>query len=132
MIYFVLLLSGLLFAFQFATDKYYQLQKPLGERHTIAYALIGKIAASVLFLAVALISGVAFWCNFYTFIIGAGIALLGLAVTVYGMRVLAIGSVSTYTVSIMIGGMAVPAVFGAAVLSEPFGINRIFAFVMIK
>lgn len=130
-IYLSLLLSGLLFALQFDVDKYYQSNKPLGIRYPIAYALFGKISSTVILFAVALIAGKAFSFNGYTFLAGAAIAILNLAVTIFGMKVLSFGSVVSYTVAIMIGGMAVPAVFGAAVLGEPFGVNRIAAFIMI-
>ncbi|MDY2900824.1 MAG: hypothetical protein SOT09_02255 [Candidatus Borkfalkiaceae bacterium] len=130
-IYLSLLLSGLLFALQFDVDKYYQTNKPLGIRYPIAYALFGKISSTVILFAVALISGKAFSFNGYTFLAGAAIAILNLTVTIFGMKVLSFGSVVSYTVAIMIGGMAVPAVFGAAVLGEPFGVSRIAAFIMI-
>lgn len=130
-IYLSLLLSGLLFALQFDVDKYYQANKPLGGKHTIAYALFGKISATAVLFAVVMISGESFSFNGYTILAGAAIAILNLSVTIFGMKVLSFGSVVSYTVAVMIGGMTVPAAFGAFALGEPFGFNRITAFFMI-
>lgn len=127
----LLLLSGALFAVQFCINKFFQLYKPPGNSSSALYALFGKVTAVVVFFFCVLMNGAAFWGNGYTVLAGVAQALLSLAVTVIGLYALNIGSVGMYTVSMMIGGMAVPAVFGACFLGEKVTVTRVAAFLLI-
>ena len=127
----LLLLSGALFAVQFCINKFFQLYKPPGNASSTLYALLGKVAAIAVFFFCVLLSGAAFWGNGYTVLAGAAQALLNLAVTIIGVHALNVGSVEMYTVSMMIGGMAVPAVFGACFLGEKVTVTRVAAFLLI-
>lgn len=127
----LLLLSGALFAVQFCINKFFQLYKPPGNASSALYALFGKVAAVVVFFFCVLFQGAAFRGNGYTVLVGVAQALLNLAVTIIGVYALKIGSVGMYTVSMMIGGMAVPAVFGACFLGEKVTVTRAAAFFLI-
>ena len=127
----LLLLSGALFAAQFCINKFFQLYKPPGNASSALYALFGKVAAVVVFFFCVLLSGTTFWGNGYTVLAGVAQALLNLAVTIIGVYALNVGSVGMYTVSMMIGGMTVPAVFGAGFLGDKVTVSRIAAFFLI-
>ncbi|MGN1053505.1 MAG: hypothetical protein ACI4SH_08980 [Candidatus Scatosoma sp.] len=127
----LLLLSGALFAVQFCINKFFQLYKPPGNASSVLYALLGKVAAVAVFFFCVLTNGAAFWGNAYTVLAGVAQAFLNLAVTIIGVHALNVGSVGMYTVSVMIGGMAVPAVFGACFLGEKVTVTRVAAFLLI-
>ncbi|MBQ5930592.1 MAG: hypothetical protein IIX02_07360 [Clostridia bacterium] len=127
----LLILSSSLFAVQFCINKFFQLYKPPGNASSALFALFGKVAAVVVFFFCVLLSGTTFWENGYTVLAGVAQAFLNLAVTVIGVYALNIGSVGMYTVSMMIGGMAVPAVFGACFLGEKVTVTRVAAFFLI-
>lgn len=131
LIYFLLLLSGFLFALQFAINKYFQTYKPNGETSSIVYSLIGKVAATLVFLLLILIRNEPFFGNKYTFLVGLIQAILNLLIMVFGIKVLAIGSVSFYTIAMMIGGMTIPVIFGVFLLNDNFGFLRFLAFILI-
>lgn len=131
MTYFLLLLSGLLFAMQFCTNKCFQTYKPNGETSSVLYLLLGKAAATAVFLACLLFTRSAFFGNGYTVLIGVLQAVLNLALMTVGIKVLSIGSVSMYTVFMTIGGMTLPAVFGVCFLGEEFRYTQLIAFLLI-
>ena len=131
MIYAILMFAGLLFSLQFCVNKYFQKYKPKGETASTLFALLGKAATLLIFLLCIIFHKDAFWGNYYTVLVGAASAVFSLLITFFGIRVLAVGSVATYTISMMIGGMAVPIVFGVLLFHEPFGWMRILAFVLI-
>ena len=131
MTYFLLLLSGLLFALQFCTNKYFQTYKPRGEASSAAYTLLGKTAAAAVFFVCLLVGGDPLFGNGYTVLIGALQAALNLMIMIFSIKVLAIGSVGMYTVFMTIGGMSVPAVFGICFLGDEFRYTRLLAFILI-
>lgn len=131
MIYFLLLLSGLLFALQFCTNKYFQSCKPDGETSSVSFTLLGKAAATAVFFVCLLCRHTALFGNGYTILIGVLQAALNLIIMLLGIKVLAIGSVGTYTVFMTIGGMSVPAVFGVCFLGDELRYTQLLAFVLI-
>ncbi len=131
MTHLLLLLSGLLFAAQFCVDKYYQTYKPDTQSSSVLYALSGKAAATAVFFVCTFVSGDALFGNIYTLLVGIVQAALNLIIILDGMRVLSEGSVAAYTITMMIGGMAVPAVFGICFLGDKITVIRIAAFVLI-
>lgn len=131
MIYFLLILSGLLIALSFCVNKYFQEYKPAGETSSVLYTLLGKVAATAFFLVLALATGAPLWGNGYTLLVGLAHAVLNLFIMIFGIRVLAVGSVAAYTVSMMIGGMAIPVLFGVFLFRDPFGPMRVAAFCLI-
>lgn len=127
----LLLLSGMLFAVQFCINKYFQTYKPRGETSTVLYAVYGKAVSAVLFLIIIPFTVKIYWGNSYTVLVGVVHAVLNLIITLVGIRVLSVGSVAFYTIAMMIGGMAVPVVFGVFLFSDGFGWMRGLAFVLI-
>lgn len=127
----LLLLSGILFAVQFNANKYFQLYKPDGNSSAVCFALLGKASSAVLFFLCVLLSGEPFTANGYTLLVGGAQAFLNLAVMVFGVYVLKIGSVGAYSVSVMIGGMAVPVLFGACFFDEKMSPARGAALILI-
>lgn len=127
----LLLLSGILFAVQFNVNKYFQLYKPDGNSSAVCFALLGKASSAVLFFLCVLLSGESFTANGYTLLVGGAQAFLNLAVMVFGVYVLKIGSVGAYSVSVMIGGMAVPVLFGACFFDEKLSPARGAALILI-
>lgn len=131
MTYFLLVSAGLLFAAQFCTDKYYQKFKPVTSASSVIYALFGKAAAAAVFLLCVVFGGNPLLGNAYTLTVGVIQAVLNLIIIVFGLRVLSDGSVAIYTVAMMIGGMALPAVFGICFLGDKITFLRVAAFLLI-
>ncbi len=127
----LMLLAGLMFAVQFCFNKYFQKYKPPGETSSVLFAMLGKIASAAFFFVCILFGARDFWGNNYTLLVGAVQAALNLIITVVGVKVLAEGSMALYTVAMMIGGMAVPVVFGVFYFGDAFGWLRAAAFVLI-
>ncbi|MCI8595558.1 MAG: hypothetical protein HFE35_01910 [Clostridia bacterium] len=128
---FLLLAAGLMFALQFCLNKYFQTYKPKGESSSVLFALIGKVCAAAFFLAVIPFTYRIYLGNGYTVWASAVQAVLNLLITLFGVRVLAVGSVALYTLAMMLGGMAVPVVFGVFLFGDSFGWLRAVAFALI-
>ncbi len=128
---FLLLAAGLLFSLQFCLNKYFQTYKPKGESSSVRFALFGKSAASIFFLLLIPLTCRTYFGNGYTVLVAAVQAALNLLITLLGVRVLSEGSVALYTLAMMLGGMAVPVVFGVFLFGDSFGWLRALAFLLI-
>ena len=129
--YLLPLLAGLCFALQFCANKYFEQYKKRGNTYTVLFTLWGKLASTLFFAVCFLVAHARMRINAYTFLVGAVQAALTLTVMLAGIPALKIGNMGMYTVAMMIGGMAVPTVFGALYFHGPFGILRGIAFCII-
>ena len=129
----MLLTSGLLFALSFIVNKFFQRMKPSGETASMFYLFIGKAFASALFFLCVVFEGNVCYAfgNKYTVLTGILQTLLNIVIMLFGIKVLSVVSVSLHTTFLMIGGMALPVLFGTIFLQEEITVLRLIAFIAI-
>jgi drug/metabolite transporter (DMT)-like permease len=70
------------------------------------------------------LNGFTMHLSWYSIVMAAALAIVGMAYTLFGFRILKSGSMALYTLFLMSGGMAVPYVWGLCFLGEDFSILR--------
>lgn len=119
--YLLLLFAALLLAGVFALNKLYQRQAGTSLKAGFRFnALVGLFTAAI------------FWCfggfslrvTPYSLILAIVLAVLGMSYTLLGFRILKTGTMAMYSLFLMVGGMAVPYVWGLLFLNEPFSLLR--------
>ena len=129
--YILLLLSAFLFSSEFIFVKLFERKN--GSSYTSALAF--SLGGSVIGLPILLLCF--FFCNGYSFSgLGVGgftlgmtaaLAFVSVAANIIGIKAVSIGSVAVYTLFMMLGGIIVPFVVGAAFLNETVKVWYIIA-----
>jgi len=94
-----------------------------------AYLL--AVISAVAIVIVLTINRFRFAFSLYSLGMAALLAAISIGCTVFGLRAMHLGSLSIYTLFLMLGGMLLPSVMGVAVLHEEMGLPRKLAFLLI-
>ncbi len=117
----MLVIAAILLAFDFALSKLYQKRAGTSLKAGFFFnALLGFFTA-VIFWGM---NGFAFHFSWFSLAMAAMISVIGMSYSFFGFRILKSGSMALYTLFLMIGGMAIPYVWGLIFLDEPFSILR--------
>lgn len=112
----------------FAVTKIYQKQMGAGIREGIIFNIYIGLFCSVLFYV---ISGFKLEYTDYSFIMAAVFTLFVGMYTVIGFKIMSMGSMTVYTVFLMLGGAVVPYIYGILFLAERVNIFRISALLLV-
>lgn len=125
MYYFIVFAAVVLLALQFSTNKAYQLRCGTSVLASLRFTALSGFASSVVPLIVALAGGEGIKITPYSALMAALIAIFCGAYTFIGFRVMSLGSLSVYTMFLMLGGMLLPYIFGVLWLDEGISVCRI-------
>lgn len=129
--YLILMAAVILMALQFSSSKAYEKRCGSGARASLRFsALSGGISALVC-LAVALITGESLRITPYSLLLAAAIAVLCCTYTFIGFRIMKIGTLSVFTLFLMLGGMLLPYLFGVLFLEESVSLWRIIGVILL-
>lgn len=129
--YIMILIAVVLLAVQFASNRAYSIRQGSSAKASLTFTtLVGFTCAVVMFL-IAVISGEGFVITPYSLGMGAIVAALCCSYTFIGFKIMALGSLSVYTMFLMLGGMMLPYLYGVFMLDEAVSIWRIIGFILL-
>ena len=126
--YLIPLGCSFLFSVQFAFNKHYEARMGQSLKASAYFCLTMSAAAAVLVLAM---NRFAFAFSLFSCVMALLLAADSMLCTVCSLRAVHLGSLSVYTLFLMLGGMLVPSVLGVAVLGETIGLFRKLGFLLI-
>lgn len=121
-IYYVLLfLSALIFASQFFVTRQYQRRNGTGFLSSVKLSFFAYLTIAVFFFVKGCLTTGTFNFGFspFTLLITLLIAGVSLSCVYMGIKVLAVGDLSIYSVFMMLGSLVLPSVVGIVFYSEP-------------
>ena len=125
--YFLIVIATFLFSIQFIFTKKYQLCVGTGLEASFFQKMISPIAFGVILL---IYSGFQVQFTWFSLLIAACSAIIGVIMTLFTLRALSKGTISNYSLYLLGGGMVIPVIFGACV-GEDFGVWKILSIVCI-
>lgn len=126
--YILLLGSALLFSMQIIFTKLFETKCGKAFYATTCFSLV----SSVLVLAVLLIvSGFHVTFTPFSVLMGGLLAAVTVATNLVGIKAMALGKVSVYTLFLMLGGMLVPFLVGVVWLNEPLKWEYVIASILL-
>ena len=131
--YYLLLvfLSALCYAVQFSTNKLYQSKKCSAIRTSLRFiALKGAVAATVFFFVAWIMYGRPLILHPMSVLLACIASLLGCACWILGFVIFKYGSMSIFSMFLMIGGMTVPFIYSAC-RGESLGAFKIIGIVLL-
>lgn len=120
--YLMILLADVLLAVNFVTQKKYQNKVGAFMKAGLWYTLILG-AVSVVYYLIA--GRFVIHLTLYSVAMAAIFSFLAVAYNMVGFKIMEMGSLSLYTLFLMVGGMAVPYVFGVIFLNEVLTVARV-------
>ena len=129
--YIMILIAVVLLAVQFASNRAYSIRQGSTAKASLTFTtLVGFTCAVVMFL-IAVISGEGFVITPYSLGMGAIVAALCCTYTFIGFKIMALGSLSVYTMFLMLGGMMLPYLYGVFLLDEAVSLWRVIGFILL-
>lgn len=122
----------LLLVMFFVANKF--VQKRLGSepKDALLYSCIRSfISALIFFLVYVITVGGLPRINTFSLLLSIALASLVCAYTLFGFRIMNYGSLSVYTVFLMLGGMIIPYLYGVIWLNEGISVFRIIGIVLM-
>lgn len=132
-IYYILLfLSALIWAFTFLFTKQYQKYKGEGIVSTLKMALFSSMFIALMFFVKSSIESgkIAFYFSWLTFVITLAQAFVVFLGIYIGMKVLAIGDMSLYSMFMMLGNLILPTITGF-LYGESIGDRKIIGMILM-
>ena len=112
--------ASLCFALQFVFNKEYQRRIEATFFSSNNFQIICAVMKSVILVAIILVTGSGFKFEMYSVLMALGLCVIAVIISFLGMLTLKLGNVGTYSVFMMMGGMAVPFFMGVLFLNEEF------------
>ncbi len=128
MTYLIPLGCSFLFSLQFVFNKKYEARMGQSLKSSAYFLIVLSAAAILLVLA---INRFCFSFSPYSLIMAVLLAVVSMLCTVLSLRAMHLGSLSVYTLFLMLGGMLLPSVLGVTFLKEEMGLFRKLAFLLI-
>lgn len=125
---FLVLLSVVFLALQFSVNKGYQKRFGAGITVSLCFTSLSGILTAFLFFC---INGFSLRSTPVSLLYAAAIAVLCLSYNLIGFRIFALGSLSVYTLFLMLGGMILPYFYGVFALDEPATVPRIIGLLIL-
>ncbi len=129
MLYTLLVFVSVVFlALQFSVNKAYQKRYGAGIAASLTFISLSGLFTALLFICV---NGFSLHVTPISLLYGCGIAVLCLAYNLIGFKIFSMGSLSVYTLFLMLGGMILPYFYGVFVLDESVTAARIAGLVIL-
>ena len=121
--YFLLFVSALIFSSQFLITKQYQRYRGESLFSTVKLSLFAYLTIAAFFFIKGCLTGggVVFGFSWFTFAMTLGIGTVALLNVYMGIKVLAVGDMSVYSVFMMLGSLLMPTFVGLIFYEESFG-----------
>lgn len=130
--YIEVLIALLLLVCYFVTNKAFQKRVGSDAGSSMTYSCTrGFITALLFFLAYYFINRRVPEVTWYSAAMSAALAMFVVGYTLVGFKVMNYGSLSVYTVFLMLGGMILPYLYGVIWLNEPINAFRIIGIVIM-
>ncbi len=126
--YLMILMAVVLLALQFCANKLYQLRFGNAIPTSLLFTALNGLVTALLFFA---LNGFHLAISPYSAGMAAVIAILCCTYTLVGFKIMSLGSMSVYTMFLMLGGMLLPYLYGVLWLSEDVSVWRILGVVLL-
>ena len=128
MYYLMILVAVVLLALQFSTNKFYQLRFGNAVTTSLLFTALNGLVTALLFFC---INGFRLAVTPYSILMATIIAVLCCTYTLIGFKMFSLGSLSVYSMFLMLGGMLLPYLYGVIWLEEGISIWRILGVVLL-
>jgi len=119
--YIMLIIAAALLSANFVFNKLYQNRRGASLQSGLLFnVLIGGFSAVLFFV----LNGCKLHFSAYSLLMTSMVSILGICYYILGFRIMKFGTMTLYTLFLMIGGMTIPYVFGVLFLDEDFSILR--------
>lgn len=126
--YVLVLLAVLLLAGQLAVNKVFQTGSGDSLRAGVVFNIfMGLVTAAFFFV----VNGFKMDFSLYSLVMGAIMTACSGVYVLLSFRIMALGSVSMYSLFLMLGGMVLPFVYGVAALDEKLNLWRVIGLILI-
>lgn len=126
--YLISILAAIGCAGNFAITKVYQKHMGNGIREGIIFNIFVGLFSSIMFFA---ISGFKWECTAFSLFIALLFTIFVGTYTIIGFKIMSMGSMTVYTVFLMLGGAVVPYLYGIVFLKETVNIQKVFALLLV-
>ena len=126
--YLISILAAIGTAGNFAATKVYQKHMGNGVRSGIIFNIFIGLFSSILFFA---ISGFKWECTLFSLIIALLFTIFVGIYTIIGFKIMSMGSMTVYTVFLMLGGAVVPYLYGILFLNETINAQKVLALLFV-
>ena len=110
-----LIIAALFTSLQMVFTKYFQLKIPVGLKTSVMFSGMVALAATFYF---GILCGFNLQPTLYSLACAIAISLMTIIMNALGIKALSLGSITMYSVFMMLGGMVLPFVYGLLVLNE--------------
>ncbi len=132
MIYYLFIFTALvLLSLQFAANKEYGVLCGTSAESSIVFTTYAGFASAVIPLIYAVVSHEGITATPYSLIMAFLIGLFSCTYTVIGFKIMELGSLSVYTMFLMLGGMLLPYLFGIIWLKESVSVARVIGIILL-
>ena len=126
--YIMLVIAAALLSANFVFSKLYQNRKGASLKAGLMFnALIGGFSAVFFFV----LNGCKLHFSAYSLVMTSMVSVLGICYYILGFRILKLGTMTLYTLFLMIGGMVIPYVWGVLFLEEEFSVLRTLGILLL-
>ena len=120
-----------LLALQFSTNRAFQKRCGTAATASLTFTAIGSVCSALVGVIVAytMFDGLQF--SVYSTIMAAILSVLCVAYTYIGFKIMAYGSMSLFTMFLMLGGMMLPFIYGVVFLNETLTPCRLIGLILL-
>lgn len=129
--YFLILIAVVLLSLQFSTNRAYELRRGNTARASLFFSTATGFASALVCLVIALASGQSLKITPYSLLMAALISVFSCTYTFIGFKIMAYGSLSVFSMFLMLGGMLCPYLFGVLRLGETVTAGRIIGVILL-
>lgn len=130
--YYIFIFAALiLLSLQFAANKEYGILRGNSTESSIMFTTYASFASTVIPLLYAVITHETITVTPYSLVMAILIGLFCCTYTAIGFKIMELGSLSVYTMFLMLGGMLLPYLFGIIWLKESISIARIIGVILL-
>lgn len=129
--YIIVFIAVVLLSLQFATNKAYGLRRGNSVKASLIFTTFCGAASAAVSLIIAIVTGEGVKITPYSAALAALIAVFCCTYTFIGFKIMALGSLSVFTMFLMLGGMLLPYIFGVLKLNEDISFCRILGVILL-
>ena len=126
--YIMMIIAAIGYAGNFAITKVYERHMGSGIRQGVIFNILVGFAGGIIFFAS---SGFKVELTVFSFVMALLFTVFVGAYTIIGFKIMSIGNMTVYTVFLMLGGAAVPYLYGIAFWEETVNIQKIVAMLLV-
>lgn len=129
--YFLIFAAVVLLSLQFSTNRAYELKQGNAAVASLFFTAMTGFASAAVCLVIAIVSGEALRITPFSLLMALLIAIFSCTYTFIGFKIMAFGSLSVFSMFLMLGGMLCPYLFGVFMLDEGVSVARIIGVLLL-